>query len=54
MPIPPDIVPQSDHIFLQIPQEAIQNRHTSEYVTLLYGATDLYNHLKQHSRGMYY
>ena len=30
---------QSDHIVLQITQEAIQNCDTSEYVTLLYGAT---------------
>ena len=37
--IPPDISQQSDHIVLQIPQEAIQNCDTSEYVTLLHGAT---------------
>ena len=38
--IPPDISKQSDYIVLQIPQEAIQNCDTSEYVTLLNGATD--------------
>ena len=38
--IPPDISQQSDYIVLQIPQEAIQNCDTSEYVTLLNGATD--------------
>ncbi len=38
--IPPDISQQSDYIVLQIPQEAIQNCDTSEYVTLLHGATD--------------
>ena len=37
--IPPDISQQSDYIVLQISQEAIQNCDTSEYVTLLYGAT---------------
>ena len=37
--IPPDISQQSDHIVLQISQEAIQNCDTSEYVTLLHGAT---------------
>ena len=37
--IPPDISQQSDYIVLQIPQEAIQNCDTSEYVTLLYGTT---------------
>ena len=37
--IPPDIAQQSDYIDLQIPQEAIQNCDTSEYVTLLHGAT---------------
>ena len=37
--IPPDISQQSDYIVLQIPQEAIQNCDTSEYVTLLHGAT---------------
>ena len=38
--IPPDISQQSDYIVLQISQEAIQNCDTSEYVTLLNGATD--------------
>ena len=38
--IPPDISQQSDYIVLQIPQEAIQNCDTSEYVALLHGATD--------------
>ena len=38
--IPPDISQQSDYIVLQIPQEAIQNCDTSEYVTLLHGASD--------------
>jgi hypothetical protein len=37
--IPPDIGEQSDYIVLQISQEAIQNCDTSEYVTLLHGAT---------------
>ena len=37
--IPPDISQQSDYIVLQIPQEAIQNCNTSEYVALLHGAT---------------
>ena len=37
--IPPDISQQSDYTVLQIPQEAIQNCDTSEYVTLLHGAT---------------
>ena len=37
---PPDISQQSDYIVLQIPQEAIQNCDTSEYVTLLHGITD--------------
>ena len=36
---PPDISQQSDYIVLQISQEAIQNCDTSEYVTLLHGAT---------------
>ena len=36
---PTDISQQSDYIVLQIPQEAIQNCDTSEYVTLLYGTT---------------
>ena len=35
----PDISQQSDYTVLQIPQEAIQNCDTSEYVTLLHGAT---------------
>ena len=38
--IPPDIGEQSDYTVLQIPQEAIQNCDTSEYVDLLHGATD--------------
>ena len=38
--IPPDISQQSDYIVLQIPQEAIQNCDTSDYVTLLHGITD--------------
>ena len=38
--IPPEIAQQSDYIVLQISQEAIQNCDTSEYVTLLHGATD--------------
>ena len=38
--IPPDISQQSDYTVLQIPQEAIQNCDTSEYVTLLHGITD--------------
>jgi len=37
--IPSEIAQQSDYIDLQIPQEAIQNCDTSEYVTLLHGAT---------------
>ena len=37
---PPDNSQQSDYIVLQIPQEAIQNCDTSEYVTLLHGITD--------------
>ena len=37
--IPPDIGEQSDYTVLQIPQEAIQNCDTSEYVTLLHGIT---------------
>ena len=37
---PADIDEQSDYIVLQIPQEAIQNCDTSEYVTLLHGITD--------------
>ena len=37
--IPPDIAPQSDHIVLQISQENIKDCNTSEYVTLLHGAT---------------
>ena len=37
--IPPDIGEQSDYIVLQISQEAIQNCDTSEYVTMLHGAT---------------
>ena len=37
---PPDIGQQSDYTVLQIPQEAIQNCETSEYVTLLHGITD--------------
>ena len=37
--IPPEIAQQSDHIVLQISQEAIQNCDTSEYVTLLHGIT---------------
>ena len=36
---PADIAQQSDYIVLQISQEAIQNCDTSEYVTLLHGAT---------------
>ena len=36
---PPDISQQSDYTVLQISQEAIQNCDTSEYVTLLNGAT---------------
>ena len=36
---PPDISQQSDYTVLQIAQEAIQNCDTSEYVTLLHGAT---------------
>ena len=36
---PPDIGQQSDYTVLQIPQEAIQNCDTSEYVTLLHGVT---------------
>ena len=37
---PPDNSQQSDYTILQISQEAIQNCDTSEYVTLLHGATD--------------
>ena len=37
--IPSEIAQQSDYTVLQIPQEAIQNCDTSEYVTLLHGAT---------------
>ena len=36
--IPSEIAQQSDYTVLQIPQEAIQNCDTSEYVTLLHGA----------------
>ena len=36
---PPDISQQSDYTVLQISQEAIQNCDTSEYATLLHGAT---------------
>jgi hypothetical protein len=36
---PPDISQQSDYTVLQISQEAIHNCDTSEYVTLLHGAT---------------
>ena len=36
---PPDNSQQSDYTILQIPQEAIQNCNTSEYVALLHGAT---------------
>ena len=36
---PPDISQQSDYTVLQISQEAIQNCDTSEYVTILHGAT---------------
>ena len=36
---PPDISQQSDYTVLQISQEAIQNCDTSEFVTLLHGAT---------------
>ncbi len=36
---PPDISQQSDYTVLQISQEAIQNCDTSEYVSLLHGAT---------------
>ena len=36
---PTDILQQSDYIVLQISQVAIQNCDTSEYVTLLHGAT---------------
>ena len=36
---PPDNSQQSDYTVLQISQEAIQNCDTSEYVTLLNGAT---------------
>ena len=37
--IPPDIAPQSDYIVLQVSQENIKDCNTSEYVTLLHGAT---------------
>ena len=37
--IPPDISQQSGYTVLQISQETIQNCDTSEYVTLLHGAT---------------
>ena len=37
--IPPDIAQQSDHIVLQISQSDIKDCNTSEYVTLLHGAT---------------
>jgi len=37
---PPDIAQQSDYIVLKISQRNIQNCDTSEYVTLLHGATD--------------
>ena len=36
---PADISQQSDYIVLQIPQEAIQNCDTSEYVAMLHGIT---------------
>ena len=38
--IPPDIGEQSDYIVLKISQRDIQDCDTSEYVTLLHGATD--------------
>ena len=38
--IPPDIAQQSDCIVLQISQSDIKDCNTSEYVTLLHGATD--------------
>ena len=38
--IPPDIAQQSDCIVLQISQSGIQDCDTSEYVTMLHGATD--------------
>ena len=38
--IPPDIAQQSDCIVLEISQRNIQDCDTSEYVTLLHGATD--------------
>ena len=38
--IPPDIAQQSDYIVLQISQSDIKDCNTSEYVTLLHGATD--------------
>ena len=38
--IPPDIAQQSDCIVLQISQRNIQNCDTSEYLTMLHGATD--------------
>ena len=37
--IPSEIAQQSDHIVLQISQRNIQDSDTSEYVTLLHGAT---------------
>ena len=37
--IPPDIAQQSDYIVLQISQSDIKDCNTSEYVTLLHGAT---------------
>ena len=36
---PPDILQQSNYSVLQISQEAIQNCDTSEYLSLLHGAT---------------
>ena len=37
---PPEIAPQSDYTVLQISQRNIKDCDTSEYVTLLHGATD--------------
>ena len=45
--IPPDIAQQSDCIVLQISQRNIQDCDTSEYVTLLHGATDVIQPFKE-------
>ena len=51
--IPSEIAQQSDHIVLQISQEAIQNCDTSEYVPCYMVLQAPYNRLRRHSRSMY-